>query len=498
MLNILRKKKIAKRILIILSLIIIPAFVFWGAGSAIRSKRNPLYVGIAFGRKITFNEYEDNLRAVRNLAIMRFGEDFNKIKDYLNLHSQAWDRILLINEAKKRHIKIPNSKVVEKVRSLAFFQEDGRFSIERYNNVLRYGFRTLSREFEEQIRETLMIEELYKELTRNITLSDKEIREEYRKANEKVKVEYIAALPGDFISEVEPSEEDLKTFFQENPEKFKIDLAVDIEYIGLDYPQEATEEIKEEINKRMEKISKKISPAEDFKKISEENNLRIKETGFFSMQEPIPGIGFSPYVFETIAKLKKNEISEAIPTAGGCYILKIKEKKENYLPRFEEVKTKVNDMLRYKLAKDRAQMVINECFRKIEELRKTQKDISFKELAEEFDLKWAISEPFSRNSYISGIGNYEEFWKAAFRLTKEEEISKPVETPSGFYILRLKEFIGIDEEKFLQEKGKFSQQLLEEKKEERLQTFITDLRKRANLKILRKSVPPTRWDRLYS
>ena len=79
MLKQLRSKDVAKKILIGLAIIIIPAFVLWGAGS-LRGGRSdrPRYAGTIFGRKVSFQEYADSWRAVRNDARMRY-QDFDKI-----------------------------------------------------------------------------------------------------------------------------------------------------------------------------------------------------------------------------------------------------------------------------------------------------------------------------------------------------------------------------------------------------------------------------------
>ena len=57
MLKKLRKKKTAKRIWVILTILILPAFVFWGFGSFMRSKEEITYAGKIFGKKVPFQEY---------------------------------------------------------------------------------------------------------------------------------------------------------------------------------------------------------------------------------------------------------------------------------------------------------------------------------------------------------------------------------------------------------------------------------------------------------
>src|SRR4030042_1529955 len=122
MLKILRKKKTAKKIWIILIILIVPAFVFWGFGSYIRSKQEASYAGIILGRRITFLEYKDALGAVRNQAVIQFGDNLSEIEKNLNLQSQAWEGLILLTEAKRRRISASDAEVIQPIQGYPFFQ----------------------------------------------------------------------------------------------------------------------------------------------------------------------------------------------------------------------------------------------------------------------------------------------------------------------------------------------------------------------------------------
>jgi len=57
LLKFLRKRKNMKRIMWALAILIIPAFVIWGAGtSEKRKEKGPSYAGKVFARKVSFEE----------------------------------------------------------------------------------------------------------------------------------------------------------------------------------------------------------------------------------------------------------------------------------------------------------------------------------------------------------------------------------------------------------------------------------------------------------
>jgi len=183
MLRQLRNKKTAKKIWIGLGIIIMPAFVFWGLGGIMREKDEKIYAGKIFGKNISVLEFKDSFSAARNMAIIRHGEKFGEIVKDSDLESQAWQRLVLIYEAKRLKIKASDKEVVERIESYPFFKSNDRFDNKLYNDLLKYLFRTQPRVFEEQTRQDIIISKLYQKITEGITLEDEEIQEGYIKIN---------------------------------------------------------------------------------------------------------------------------------------------------------------------------------------------------------------------------------------------------------------------------------------------------------------------------
>ncbi len=181
MLKLLRNKKTAKRIWIGLAIIIMPAFIFWGFGGEMRDKDGSRYLGSISGRRITPLEFNNSLSAVKNAAIMQYGENLQAIEKTLNLEAQAWQRLALLEAAKKSKIKASDQEVIAQVESYPFFKRSGTFDNKTYNELLKYVFRTQARAFEEQTRQNIIISKLYSKITDGITINDKEIREGYIK-----------------------------------------------------------------------------------------------------------------------------------------------------------------------------------------------------------------------------------------------------------------------------------------------------------------------------
>ncbi len=468
MLKALRNKKTRKNIFIFLAIIIIPAFAFWGLGGALRSKQESAYAGKIFGKNISFLEYKDALDAVKNTAIIQFGDNFAELQKQLNLEGQAWERLILLYEARKRRINVTNKEVIELIESYPFFQRKGQFDQRIYSELLRYAFRTQPRIFEEQTRQNLMLSKLYKQLTDNIKITEEETKEEYRRANEEISIYYIAGVPSDFTKDTTASDEELKDYFAKNALNFEQPLSFNLDYIVL------------ESEDKIRNVASRINKKDSFEKIVKEMGLELKETGLFTQTDPIPGIGWTPEVLNLISKLKVGQFSPVIELDKYYYILRLKERKEAYIPDFEKVKETVREGFK----KVRAQNLAKE---KIEEAVKILKEsyalnpnsVDFNKTAKVYGLKSDSTDLFKYGSYIEGIGASDNFWIASQKL-KENEFSEVIDMgPAGFYIIKLKKRVPVDEKKFVSEKDAFTQKTLLQKKEEYFTQILEDLKRKA-------------------
>lgn len=449
MLKILREKKTAKKIFIALAIIIVPAFAFWGVGEVVRNK----------GRAELPQELRDAINAVRIQALMQFGDNYEQIKKYLNLKEQARERIMLLKEAKRRRISADNKEVIGLIESYPFFQKKGQFDNRIYNDILKYSLRTQPRIFEEQMRGNIMLSKLFKQVTDNLSVQDEEIKEEFLKANEEISIFYIISSPAEFIKALNPSNEELKAYFEKDTARFKQPLSFNAEYVALDSAQKI-------------KAAEQSLKGEDLAKFAKEAGLTLKETGLFSQMDPIPGIGWSPEISGLISNLKVGQLSQPIQADSNVYILKLKERKEAFIPDYENIKDKAKESFLKEESERLALAKIKEAAEKLKEAN------DFNKAAKETGLKTDATSPFKFGSYIEGLGASDTFWETARRL-KENEASGVISLPTGFFIIKLKTKSAFDAKKFEAEKADLSQKLLLQKKQESFVVFTRELQKRS-------------------
>ncbi|MBI5145551.1 MAG: peptidyl-prolyl cis-trans isomerase, partial [Candidatus Omnitrophica bacterium] len=392
------------------------------------------------------------------------------------LESQAWERLMLLAEAKKQKITANDTEVIQQLASLALFKDNqGNFDNTRYAQILRYYFRTSPRVFEEQLRQNLIIAKLYQQLTNGITLSEEEIKENYKKVNEEMRFDYIAAAPSDFAKEINVSEEEVKNYFSKNSLQFKQPLSFNIEYASVAADTKDENAIQQKLKELMLRLKKK----EDFKKVALDFGIEVKETGLFTQTDPIPGIGWSPEVLGLLLKARPGEYLMPVHIDKSYYIIKAKEKKEPYIPDFETIKDKVKERLIREKSRDMAKEKIEDGLKKLKEQYKVNpKAVDSSATSKLLGLKSSTTQLLKYGSYIEGVGVADTFFNAAQNL-QENNFSEVINMPSGYYIIKVKEKIPVDEKKFSAEKTTFAQQLLMQKKQEYFSGFLEDLKKRA-------------------
>ncbi len=474
-------KTIRKKARIFLYILII-AFVVWLAADVILTGQGAVYAGIILGKRISLSEYKKAWEAVRTKAIFTYGDEFRKVASNLNLDDEAWDRLILLYEAKRQRFKTDDSEVVNFIKDIAIFKDkDGKFDRKTYEYILRYTFGLTPRDFEEQIREELTIKKMINSQNEKVQLTDEEVLSEYKIANEKAKATYILFKTEEHYPLASCTEDELRSYFEKNIQKFTIPEQVNVEYFGGDFSDE-TEETKNVIKNQMQAISDELSENKDFGGIAKKYSMQIKETGFFGREDKIADIGWSLDFANVALSLKPQEISKPIETKSGVgvYILRVKEKREARLAEFTEVKERVEKALKAEKAQEVAKAKSKEVLPTIK--ARIEKKDKFEDIAKDLSLTVKETDAFTRNTYIQGLGLAREFIDAAFSLKEGEIFAEPIKVHNGYAILKLSAFIPIDENKYKEEKEKFKEQLLAQKRYTNFLFWFYDLRKRAALK----------------
>ena len=322
MLRILRNKKTAKKIWIGLAIIIIPAFALWGFGSSGSSREENMPAGEIFGKNVSTLEFKKALAAAKTAAILQFGDKFSEVEKYLNLETQAWERLILLEEAKRRKLSINDQEVVDTIQKASYFQNKGAFDNKTYMEILRYVFRLQPRTFEEQMRQNLILAKLYNQITEGIKIEDSQIRQEWLKTNEELSIYYIASLFAEFAKKIKPDNKKISAYYNKEKKTARVPESAEVKNRIKEtiIKEESAKIAQDKIIECAEKLKTK-----SFNKAAK--GLKTGQTKFFKSSDKIDNLGPAQIFWETAKKLKENQVSDIFSDAAGYYIIKLKTTK---------------------------------------------------------------------------------------------------------------------------------------------------------------------------
>lgn len=479
MLKVLRKKGVSKKILWGIAIVIIISFGFFGTANYMSNSSTVSSAGKIHGKTVSIDDFDQAYKDTRMQAMMRYGDNFAKISQFLNLDSETWDRIILLDEADKRNLKVSDAEVVDAIKEFSFFQRNGQYDSLLYTDVLRYVLKVRPREFEESIRESLKLKKLFQQETFLVTATPEEVHDAFKQKNEKIKVSYVVFPAEKFKDQVAYDESKSQSFFESHKDEFMMPNSINVDYLSWEIPAGADEAAKTALADTTKTVYQDIQQS-NFDKAAQKHNLAVNSSGFFSLEQPNLKLGWPYDVLLKVFSLNVKQVTEPIETPKGFYILRLKDKKDAYMPEFAEVKDRIKDMLILDEAKQVAQQRAQQALQTVKE-QLSASPMEFSKLAKSLGFDVEQTALFARGEYLPKIGISKSFQDAAFALNDQQKLSETVEIGKGYGFIYLEQYEPVNEADFEKEKDKLGESLLAERKGAAFNDFLTQLRLKANL-----------------
>lgn len=479
MLSMLRHKGVSQKILWVVAGIIILSFGVFGTAYRLDTTINS--AGKIFGQSVPLRDFEKAYLDSRDQGLINYGDRFMKMGNQVDLEREAWTRLMLLHEAQKAHITASDKEVIDLIATMPFFQREGRFDRLSYEMILQSPsyFDRRPKDFEEGIRRSIMIKKLLDQVAGPAHVSEDELKAEYIKRNEKIKLNYVLFTPDGFNKGLTASDKEIADFYNQHKDLFKQPPMVNVQYVHLLYPEKADEKQKQAVKQTALNIAKELSPKVDFAAIAAKYKTDVKESGFFTQEEPLLTFAWSPEFVDKIFAMKTGDISNPMESPDGWQIVKIKEIKPAGTPELNTIMDKVKDALINQKATELAQQKATETLKTIQEKLKTA---DFKAVAGSLGLSTAETTEFSRGEYINAPGLIAEFQEPSYKLNEGNKLSDVVMTSQGPAILYLSTVEKIDPKKYAEDKEDFRQMMSAQKRNQAIGAYVNKVRFEANLK----------------
>lgn len=377
-------------------------------------------------------------------------------------------------EARRLGIQVTDEELADRIRQILPGVSDGggAADMERYTSEVRLRFDMSLPEFENAIRDGLLEEKFRRLVTDGISVAPGEVREEFQRRNEKVKLEYVFIKPDDIAAKLNPSQAELTAYFEKNRSRYTVPEQRVLRYALLDFNQlrqrvqVSDDELRaiynerigqyqvpnrthvehilfktigktdaevEEIRKKAEDVlkqAKKGAKFEDLAKKYSEDATKDKggDLGWIERGQTVPE-------FEKVAfSLPKGAISDLVKTQFGFHIIKVVDRENAHTKPFEEVR----DSLRGPLVLQKADELASQEADKIAGVIRKSSRTPLDEVGKQFSLTIGETRPVSASDPLLELGNSAEVKDTGFRL-REGELSAPIRTDRGYVVISVKE-----------------------------------------------------------
>jgi peptidyl-prolyl cis-trans isomerase D len=374
---------------------------------------------------------------------------------------------LIIQQAKREGIVVGDDELRLAIQSIPAFQEDGRFSFDRYLAQLKQA-RLEPGEFEIDMRRDLLRQRMEGMVKDGIKVSDAEVEQAYASRFERVRadwayvesaplmaqvtasdadaeafvktheaqfsrperrrIQYVLLAPKAFVKAV--ADADAEAYYKEHPAEFEKPKRLRTAHILVRVPPTGGSDAENRSKAKIADAIRRANAGEDFGKLAKELS---EDTATASQGGDLGFVGkgeMVPQFEEAVFALKRGEISpQPVRTPFGYHAIKVSDVQDGGVQPFREAVARIKE----KLASERGERAAQA---KADESRPALAAATdFAVEAKKLGLEMKETS-VARGDGLEGVGRDPQLEEAIFGLAVGG-VSLPVRTPGGLVIARV-------------------------------------------------------------
>ncbi|SDJ83219.1 SurA N-terminal domain-containing protein [Pseudomonas indica] len=424
------------------------------------------------GEKITINELSQAVDMQRRQLLQQLGKDFDASQLNDNLLREAAlkgliERRLLLQGAKDADFAFSQAALDQLILQTPEFQVDGKFSADRFDQVIRQmGYGRL--QFRRMLEEEMLISQLRAGLAGSGFVTDEEAQA-FARLEKQTRDFAMLTIKADAAS-AQVGDDEIKAYYDEHASEFMSPEQVVLEYVELKkdaffdqveakdadlqelYKKEIANlaeqrraahilvEVNDQMNDdqakaKISEIKKRLDAGEDFATLAKEfsdDSGSATEGGDLGYAGP--GV-YDPAFEEALYALQKDQVSEPVRSEFGWHLIKLLDVQAPEVPSFDSLKDKLEREVKAQLVEQR----FVEATKGLEDAAFEASDLA--QPAQELGLEVKTTAPFGREGG-EGIAANRQVLQAAFspEVLEEAANSAAIELdPDTVVVVRAKE-----------------------------------------------------------
>lgn len=459
---------------IIMGILVVP-FAIFGIESLV-GNNGPVEVAKVNGEKIREPELAQAINIQKRQLLARMGDNVQpELLDDGALRGPTLDDLiaqhLLKQSAEALKLSLPAHAVDQTILSIPAFQENGKFSPQRYEMLLNnQGYSPLY--FKQLMQRELLINQLHVAFVGSDFVTPAELKAVAGLLQQQRSFRYTTLPAAGRADKVVVSDDDVKAYYDEHAKEFLSEERVKLEYIELraadyfkpvddatiksEYEREMAAfkprverhaaHILVEVSKQRDdaqaqalaaSIAQKLKAGEAFDKLAEQYSDDIGSKSNGGDLGVSTGDAFPPQFEAALGKLAVGQVSEPVKSESGYHLIKLLDQHTSERPTFEQRKADIAQ----RLQQDGAQPELTRNVEKLRDLVFNSDGLSGP--AQQVKAALHTSDWIDRKSTDPLLGN-PKVLAAAFgqEVLKDRNNSDVLElSPDHFVVLRVKEHV---------------------------------------------------------
>lgn len=366
-------------------------------------------------------------------------------------------------EAEQLGFRVSDRDLATTLRSFPF----GSLPPDQYQQYVEQQVGLTVPAFEDNVRVKMYEDEIENIVVEGIIVTPAQAEAEYRRRNQKIKVDYIGFSPSKVMADIKATPEQINTYFTKNKNFFNVPETRDLQLLVADQIKVAdsiqltdaqilayynahkdeyrtpervrarhillstANKPKEEVPKiqaQAEALLKQIKAGGDFAELAKKNSQdpgsaqKGGDLGWVSRGQMVKN--FEDAVF----KLKPNEISSVVPTEYGFHIIQVLETQPAHLQTLDEVKPAITATLKNQNVFDRMQELADKAHA---ELAKAPQNAQ--QIATQFNLEYMVVPGYRAGTPIGRLGSDPQL-TAALQSMKAGEVSQVLQAGNSLVV----------------------------------------------------------------
>lgn len=424
------------------------------------------------GEKISWNTIEEVYHRMQR----QYGDkvDAKTLKE--QVRNALTQRAILLHSARKLGFHVGDNQIAETLLQIPVFKVDGKFSKERYLQVLRdAGYTDIG--FRQELAQDILVGQLEQGLNQSSFSLATELNRLIELIEQSRDIGFVVLQQQKFKQGIQPSKEDIQAYFDKHQSSFVVPEQVALQYVQLSVeglaknitvenheaeayyqehkasygaperaharhiliavPENASASEETKAKERIKEVQDKINAGADFESLAKdhsddtESGKKGGDLGWFTKGQMVPE--FEKAIFNPE---KTNTTRGPIRTAFGYHFIQLIEHKPAETRPFKEVSSLVKEQIQ----REKAQSLFIEQGEELAKLAFEQSS-SLSPIAESLGLKIQETEFFNRQGGKAKPTTSPEVIQAAFSdpILKQGNNSEPLKIGDGaLVVVRLK------------------------------------------------------------